>query len=98
MNHLSLLLIALLLTLPACRSKKDAPVVEQNTQTVSDVIKQEPLELSAPTPEQLALSPCGNPDWAGLPPDMDPAKAQAAEKKKKEGEAPTPTSAKPSPK
>ncbi|QDG49954.1 hypothetical protein FIV42_04130 [Persicimonas caeni] len=45
--------------------------------------KKKAVQVKEPTPEELANSPCGNPDWAQLPPgaeDKAPSKeAQPAE-------------------
>jgi hypothetical protein len=57
------LLLAGTLALAACSSapeRADKPPVETD----------DPLDMDAPSPEQLADSPCGNPDWSKLPPNM----------------------------
>lgn len=70
-------LLALMFAAPACKSnkgKKDAP---------EDTIKgaqrggdgEDPVDMDAPSEEELADSPCGNPDWAKLPNGMDPEEA-----------------------
>ena len=35
--------------------------------------------MEGPSPEELANSPCGNPDWASLPPGMDAEKVEKKE-------------------
>lgn len=65
-----------------CRNKKDDKQVKEKT-IKSKTKKKDPIEMDGPSPEELAKSPCGNPDWAKLPPGMDAEKA----KKKKEEES-----------
>ncbi len=60
---LTLLMTALLLGSLGCSS---APERADKAPVESD----DPLDLNAPTPEAMADSPCGNPDWSKLPPSM----------------------------
>ena len=62
-----------------CRNKKkdDRQVTEKRTKTKK---KTDPIEMDGPSPEELANSPCGNPDWAKLPPGMDASKTKKKEK------------------
>lgn len=56
----TLAILALAFALAGCSSpptKADKQPVEQD----------DPLDLDAPSPEELADSPCGNPDWSKLP-------------------------------
>ena len=41
------------------------------TQTEENKRQSDPKTPSVPTPEQLQGSPCGNPEWAKLPPQHD---------------------------
>lgn len=61
-----------------CRNKKkdDQQVTEKRTKSKK---KTDPIEMEGPSPEELANSPCGNPDWAGLPPGMDAEKVEKKE-------------------
>lgn len=42
------------------------------TQKVKPDLSGDPADLDAPTAEQLAATPCGNPDWSKLPEGSDP--------------------------
>lgn len=61
MKHLTwTLLLCLLVGTAGCSSapsRADKPATEQD----------DPLDLDAPSPEELADSPCGNPNWSKLP-------------------------------
>lgn len=47
-------------------------------QKVKDKPMGDPADLDGPTAEELAQSPCGNPDWSKLPPGSDePASEEA---------------------
>jgi hypothetical protein len=73
MRFLAALLASLSLGASGCSSspeRADRPPVETD----------DPLDMDAPTPEQLADSPCGNPDWSKLPSGMPSEEEEVDEK------------------
>lgn len=53
------------------RTKATTPEVRSSVSTAGETEPAPKPSVEKPTPEELAASPCGNPDWAQLPPDSE---------------------------
>lgn len=53
------------------QKKATTPEVRSSVSTEGETEPAPRPSVEEPTPEELAASPCGNPDWAQLPPDSE---------------------------
>jgi hypothetical protein len=77
-NLMSLGLVAGMLGLVGCattpqttQTKATTPDARPSVSTDTDQAPPPQPSVDEPTPEELASSPCGNPNWAQLPPDSE---------------------------
>lgn len=76
------LLAAVLLVLSACASEPEP----KPQKAPKEPTEKRTVEVEEPSPEELANSPCGNPDWAQLPPGAEDKAPAQDEQPAREGE------------
>jgi hypothetical protein len=69
------------------RTKATTPEVRSSVSTEGESEPAPKPSVEKPTPEELAASPCGNPDWAQLPPDSEINGDQDGDQKDESGSA-----------
>lgn len=69
-TYASALFVAALFVFAGCASEPE-PKPDEAQKAATQKKAKKTIEVEKPSPEELAKTPCGNPDWAQLPPGAE---------------------------